>query len=149
MLEEAAHPPARHRRSHRLITKLKIAGLLALIASVIVAGTAYYQSAKELNRLKNTPAVSADQQARELVMQVGRHMALPVEKPTIATVEDTKKLADQAFFKHAKNGDKVLMYTESKKAILYRPSIDKIMEVAYLNIQQAASDLKPNGAVID
>jgi hypothetical protein len=63
-------------------------------------------------------------------------MTLPTEKPTIATVENTKKLTSQAFFKNARNGDKVLMYTQTKKAILYRPSEDKVIEVAYLNIKK-------------
>jgi len=63
-------------------------------------------------------------------------MALPNEKPTIATVEDRKKLTDQIFFKNARNGDKVLMYTQSKKAILYRRSENKVIEIAYLNIKK-------------
>lgn len=127
-------------KKRRRLAALKIIGLSVLIVGAAAAGTAYYQSAKELNRLRNSPAVSADQEVKDLVAKVGAHMALPSEKPTIATVEDTQKLAGQAFFKHARNGDKVLMYAESKKAILYRPATDKIMEVAYLNIQEKTAE---------
>ncbi|MBI5357887.1 hypothetical protein HZB74_03515 [Candidatus Saccharibacteria bacterium] len=56
------------------------------------------------------------------------------EEPTIATVQDVSKLQNQAFFKNAQNGDKVLIYSQAKKAILYRPSTDKIIEVGPVNI---------------
>lgn len=52
------------------------------------------------------------------------------EVPTVATITDSTKLARQPFFKHAKNGDKVLIYIKIQKAILYRPSTKKIIEVA-------------------
>lgn len=132
-----------HGKKRNLATRLKVFGVLLLVVCAGVAAAAYYHSAKELNRLKNSPAVSADQELSQLIEKVGTLMALPTEKPTIATVEDTKKLAGQAFFKNAQNGDKVLMYAASKKAILYRPSIDKIMEVAYLNIQDKTKDAAP------
>ena len=57
-------------------------------------------------------------------------MLLPQnETPTLATVSDLHALEGQAFFKNAKEGDKVLMYLRSQRAILYRPSIDRIIEV--------------------
>jgi hypothetical protein len=84
---------------------------------------------------QNSPANAANE-VNALVKKISMHMALPSEKPTIATVENTKKLTNQTFFKNARNGDKVLMYTQNKKAILYRPSEDKIIEVAYLNVKK-------------
>ena len=52
----------------------------------------------------------------------------------MATVSDLEKLKDQPFFAKAKIGDKVLIYTDAKKAILYDPVNDKIVEVAPINI---------------
>ena len=144
---ESPRPVVHHKRRKSLATKLKIFGVLLLVICTGVVGAAYYLSAKELHRLKNSPAVSADQEARELIGKIGEHMTLPSEKPTVATVEDTKKLTGQAFFKQARNGDKVLMYTQSKKAILYRPSTDKIIEVAYLHIEnKSEADDKASSA---
>ncbi len=71
-----------------------------------------------------------DRELRSLVSDVGNHMLLPTdETPTLATVSDMHALEGQEFFKHAEEGDKVLMYLRSRRAIIYRPSIDKIIEV--------------------
>lgn len=60
-------------------------------------------------------------------------MELPAgEQPTLATVADQEKLKGQDFFSHAQNGDKLLIYPKAKKAILYRPSTGKIIEVTNL-----------------
>lgn len=79
-----------------------------------------------------------------LLMEVGKLIALPSdEKPTIATVSDVEKVKEQAFFKNAQNGDKVLIYTNAKKAILYRPSEKKVVEVGSVNInQQPKTEIK-------
>jgi len=39
-------------------------------------------------------------------------------------------LADQGFFKSAENGDKVLIFVNAGKAILYRPTLNKVVDVA-------------------
>ena len=60
------------------------------------------------------------------------------EKPTVATITDIEKVKDQPFFKNAKNGDRVLIFTNAKKAILYRPTEKRIIEVGAVNINQAS-----------
>ena len=66
----------------------------------------------------------------QIVEKVGRHMMLPDnETPTLATVIDKEELTQQGIFVSSENGDKVLIFPKSKLAILYRPSIDKIIEV--------------------
>lgn len=86
-----------------------------------------YQRVKDqLSKQIPAPADSA----KELEEQVGKHMSLPKEVPSIARVSDKAALAGQDFFKNAQNGDKVLIYKKSKLAVLYRPSTDKIINVA-------------------
>lgn len=57
----------------------------------------------------------------------------PDEIPTVATITDVSKL-DQAFFLKAEKGDKVLMFIDSQKAYLYRPSTDQIINKGTLEI---------------
>ena len=72
-----------------------------------------------------------------LVSEVGKLIELPTdERPTVATVSDAEKVKTQAFFAKAANGDKVLIYTNAKKAVLYRPSEKRIIEVGAVNINQ-------------
>lgn len=76
-----------------------------------------------------------------LVSEVGKLISLPSdEKPTVATITDIEKLKDQPFFKNAKNGDKVLIFTNAKKAILYRQAEKRIIEVGAVNINQAPAE---------
>lgn len=58
----------------------------------------------------------------------------PDEKPTIATVSDLEKLKDQQFFANARIGNKVFIFTQAKKAILYDVENNRIIEVAPLNM---------------
>jgi hypothetical protein len=77
------------------------------------------------------------QEVENLVKEVGKLIALPEdEDPTIATVTDVEAAKDQPFFAKAQNGDKVLIYTNARKAILYRPSENRIIEVGLVNINQ-------------
>ncbi len=102
-----------------------------------VVGTAFVVQKKPevLGLSKGTAQLQAEVDA--LVKKVGALIELPKnEKPTVATVTDIDKVKDQPFFKNAKNGDKVLIYTNARKAILYRPSEDRIIEVGAVNIDQ-------------
>ena len=95
----------------------------------------YQQSQTELKRLKENPQEAAIAEAKKLVERVGKLIDLPKdEEPTVANITDAKKLSDQAFFQAAQNGDKVLIYTKAKKAILYRPSSNKVIEVAPVDL---------------
>ncbi len=94
-----------------------------------------YQKAQVL--LKN-PTEAARTEVRALMERVGKLIELPNEEPTVATVSDKDKLKDQPFFQKAENGDKVLIYTQARKAILYRPLTNKIIEVSTVNLGEAA-----------
>lgn len=69
----------------------------------------------------------------QLLAEVGELYLLPKEAAEVATVVDVEKLRkDEDFFDVAENGDKLLVFKEAKKVILYRPSEKKIVDVAPL-----------------
>lgn len=107
--------------------------LLGVLVLVLAALSAYFYF--QYSNLKADPAKESQAEAQKLAMQVGKSMVLPTdEQPTVATVTDVEKLKEQPFFSKAKNGDKVLIYTQAKKAILFDPLANKIIEVAPINI---------------
>ena len=110
---------------------------LAIFLYLALAGVGYYYYHQAADLKKNPQKQQAvlQEEAKNLVATVSRLIVLPTdEDPTIATISDPEKLKDQPFFANAKVGDKVLIYSKAKKAILYDPESDKIVEVAPLNI---------------
>lgn len=100
-----------------------------LLVAVGIAGYFYYQYQKSLQ-----PKDVSD--IETLVTTLGKMIELPEgETPTLATVTDREKLAEQPFFQKAENGDKVLIYSQSGRAILYRPSTGKIVDMTTVNVQ--------------
>jgi|GEM_PF-3782828 len=73
----------------------------------------------------------AKTQADTLSQKVAKQADIPTdETPNVATITDVNALQDQAFFKVAKNGDKILIYEKKKIIVLYRPSEDKVIATA-------------------
>ncbi len=109
--------------------------LIILFVLVVGAGGSAVYFYRQWSSLKNDPQKIAQEEVAALVAEIGGIMFLPEgEQPTLATVTDPSKLQDQAFFAKAKTGDKVLLYANAQKAILYDPRAKKIVEVAPLNI---------------
>lgn len=107
--------------------------VLPVVAVVALALAGYFYS--QVRLLKQNPQTIAAEEASSLVKKVGKLMVLPAgEVPTIATVSDPAALKDQPFFVLAQKGDKVLIYAQEKKAILYSVLLNKIIDVAPLNI---------------
>ena len=55
------------------------------------------------------------------------------ETPDLAKVSNKEKLAGQPFFQKSQNGDVVLIYLKAKKAILYRPSTNRVIDMVPLS----------------
>ena len=117
-------------------------GILAVLVVVALGAAVYFYV--QLNQLREDPQKVAQEEAKTLVTKVGKLIVLPEgEEPTVATVTDPNLLKDQPFFANAKAGDKVLIYTNARKAILYNPEENKIVEVAPVNIGAAATPITP------
>ena len=118
--------------------KFNILPTVLVILALIGAGFGGYEYYQKEKHYEDPQKVVSEQQ-RRLIAKVGKLIELPQgEDPTVATIRDKEKLKEQAFFARAENEDKVLIYTQAKRVILYRPSTDKVIEVAPLNIGDAA-----------
>lgn len=127
-------------------SKLGKVALIVIVVAIVGGGGyfGYYYYTK-YQAVKKNPDIITKEETNWLVDQVGKLMTLPSDEvPTIATVIDKDKLKDQSFFANSQNGDKVLVYTKAKKAILYRPNTNKIVEVGPVNTDQAADGVTAN-----
>ena len=113
--------------------------IISFLAILTIAASAYFyrqysRAQSQLKQLSVSTTNPADQ-TKKLITQVGKLIDLPTnESPTVATITDRDKLMDQPFFTKAQNGDSVLIYVQAKKAILYRPSINKIVDITFISI---------------
>ncbi len=104
--------------------------VIFLFVAVTVAGGYFYW---QYNRIRKNPNIIAQEETKYITGQIGKFIDIPKdEQPSLATITDVSKLKDQPFFKNAKNGDKLVVYNKAQKAILYRPSDNKIIEYAPL-----------------
>ncbi len=130
-IEYRPDPRPIYRTRRRNFSKLIILILILFLA--LASGASFYLYKK----LNTDPKAETAKEIEYIIKKVGEHIVLPKETPTIATVSDPEKLRDQPFFDNAKVGDKVLVFSTSGKAILYSPSLDKIIEVAPINATHA------------
>jgi len=111
---------------------LLLAGLLLVLGAIIGGGAGIYYFSKYRNAEKR---LSDANDARLLIDKVGKLIKLPEgEIPTVATISNLERLKAQPFFARAKVGDRLLIFNQAKKAVLYDPVENKIVEVGPLII---------------
>lgn len=121
--------------SKRYVLASAVAIVLVASGSAIFFYRGYAQAKQQVTDMKQNPQKVAQETTQDLITRVSELIVLPSdETPTVATVSDLEKLKGQQFFANAKVGDKVLIYTKAKKAVLYDPDAHKIVEVAPLNL---------------
>jgi hypothetical protein len=119
-------------RLKKLINKKNLPWIVAglLLVFSLLMYSQYNQAKAKLN-----PPASNTKQVTSLVDKVSKIMILPKdETPTVITVLDAEKVRDQSFYQEAKDGDKVLVYSKKKLAILYRPKTNQIVNVAPVSV---------------
>ena len=96
-----------------------------IVAAVLVSTVATnvvllirYRTAVSNNPLTQQAEVEAAVQAAVIV---------PDGKPIISTVADASKLANPALAEVVKNGDKLLIYGDAHRLIIYRPSVNRVV----------------------
>ena len=107
-----------------------ISAIIVLVVALSSSGYFFLQYQNTQKLLKD-PGVASSKEIENIVGKIAKLIELPQgEQPTLATVSDVNKLKGQAFFAKAQNNDKVLIFEQAKKAYLYRPSSNRLIDVA-------------------
>ena len=132
--EGGSDAPKKTRKLSDIKGLFKLKNILIFSVAILLVGSLsftfyFYRQWKKASN----PETAAKQEIAATIKKIGSFIELPKdEEPTLATVKDVEKLKDQPFFANAKDGDIALIYSKSGKAILYRPSNNKIIEVMSL-----------------
>ena len=135
----------RSKRSN-IKSKYKNLALIGLIVVAIgAAGFFYFKYQEMAGKARNILGSDSQKtdEASKVIDKVRKLTDLPDEVPTVATVTDVNSLSGQPFFSKAQNGDKVLIFTGAKRAILYRPSTNKIIEIGPVNLPTPTPSIAP------
>lgn len=143
---EPVPPPKR-------LTKKQIAlivGFITLIIIVLLVGKLLSDKRKLEQKVANlsTNQAQADDENKKLDTEVRQiYDITDPGAPTIVNVADAEKArASQPFFERAQNGDKVLLYTGQKIAIIYRPSTKKIINSVAISSDNPDQSTTPGTA---
>lgn len=113
--------------------------VVILLALSGYLGYRLMQARNEIDQNNANSAQIENEATAELVNELSGFVELPTDEvPTIATVNDAKKLKSQVFFTKAQDGDRVIIYADSRLAILYRPSSKKVVTVAPISLDESA-----------
>lgn len=101
--------------------------VIVLLIGLIVGALYFFKNSK-----KESPY--DPKTVNQVITNVGTHIILPQgETPKVVRVTNPDLLKNNNFFVNSKKDDRVLIYRQSNMVILYRPSIDKIVKVIYVD----------------
>ena len=112
--------------------------LTVVIIALVVFGGAGFAGYKYMNT-ESYKQKRAETATKNLVKKIGKLMVLPEgQDPAVFNIEDPETLvAQQAFFKGAEQGDKLIVYPELSRAIIYSPKRDVIVNVGPITFDQS------------
>ncbi|PID33173.1 hypothetical protein CR969_02215 [Candidatus Saccharibacteria bacterium] len=127
------------RRSQQKIVKKSKRSNIILTAIILglLSSTAFF--AWQANYLKDQANNSQSEkvkQVNELRAKIEKLIIIPKEERVlVGTYKADTDLAKDPFFKDAKDGDKYLIFSESGKAIIYRESDNKLVNVGPIAVK--------------
>ena len=109
---------------------------ILLVVALVAFGLSfwgYWQSKQKLSVLTNPQQASElnAEQTAQLLEKVSKLAVLPADpNPVVATINDVEILASkQSFYKDAHNGDKLIVYAQTRKAIIFDEKNNKIVNI--------------------
>lgn len=116
--------------------KWKLFFAIAFFICIILLGVlAFFLLNQNPEKEEKSASENPQSEIELLLVELSQFIVLPQDQDvTLATVTNPAELQGQAFFRNAEVGDKVLIWATTRKAILYRPSIKKIIEVSSVEV---------------
>lgn len=142
---------APRRRRGSLVNVLLIVGIIVTIALFVwaerqrrEAQSKLSQTATQLEELRKSAETSGQAVADEVLGKLRKHIDIPTDpQPTVATIVDAEALKDaNEFYQPAENGDHLVI--TAKRAILYDPDRDIILDVVPVSIDPASGGVDEN-----
>lgn len=126
-INEPIEPVTSANRKNRLLWIVPI-----FVFAVVLIGLGvwkYLDQQKQIKALKD-PKQASLAATEQLIKDVNKAAVMPKdEQPIIREISELKSLASQPFYYDAQIGDRVLVFSKAKKAILYRPSTGQVVNI--------------------
>ena len=136
-VNEPIEPVTSVKRKSRL---LWIAPIFVFAAVLIGLGIwKYLDQQNQITALKD-PKQASLAATEQLITDVSKVAVMPKdEQPIIREISELESLANQPFYNDAQIGDRVLVFSKAKKAILYRPSTGQVVSITNNIVVQPAN----------
>lgn len=82
----------------------------------------------------------SEKQIENLINKVSKLIVVPDEEPVVATIIKAEELmAEQKFYLGSQNGDQLIFFPKAQKALIYRKSENKLINVGPVMVDQPAT----------
>ncbi len=123
---------------------MKSKKILALLVIIVIAVLGYAIFRKLNPAVKIPEGQLSEKQIKTLVTKVSKLINVPEETPVIITIKKAEQLiASQKFYVGSKDGDYLMVFPKTQKAIIYRKSEGRLINVGPIIIDQPATTTKP------
>lgn len=110
--------------THKKQRKPRIILILLIMICITASGASIFFF------IKYREASSTEEAAKQqLVGQISQTIQLPDETPAVVTVADKTKLTNKALAARLENNDKLLIFGNAKRLVIYRPSTKKVIDM--------------------
>lgn len=117
--------------------------IVSLLTIVIVALLAFAIFKKFYPTTATPEGQLSEKQIKSLVTKVSKLINVPEETPVIATIIKADQLiAEQKFYAGSKDGDYLMVFPTAQKAIIYRESENRLINVGPIIVDQPATSTK-------
>jgi len=99
---------------------------IIVLATIALAGVGFggFMAFKYRGTQNNEQA-----EQKKLVAQLSETIELPNSTPTVVTIVDKNKLSNKILASRVENKDILLIYSNTKRIVVYRPSTKKVVDM--------------------